>query len=270
METNVVAEMLREGLLVKAIGRRLLFYETLGSTMDEAARLAEDGIEEGATIIVERQTSGRGRFNRPWISTDGNLMLSIVLRPSLYSLRYLSILAGVATARAITKTTGLNPSIKWPNDVRIDGKKVGGILVESSLEGNAVRYTVVGIGINVKPDSAHTLELMTTATCLDAEIAHPISRQVLLRHILQEGDILYRELQQGSTPLDEWRSLLDTLGKMVTVRVMHGAPGSTMEARTYSGLAEGVDAAGNLVLRTKAGHRIALSAGEVTLQETIC
>ena len=132
------------------------------------------------------------------------------------------------------------------------------------------KYTVIGIGINVKPDNANFPELMPTATYLDAKMIDPISRQVLLRHILQEGDILYRELQQGSTPLDEWRSLLDTLGKIVTVRVKHGGPGSTMEERTYSGLAEGVDAAGNLLIRTKAGRRIALSAGEVTLQEAVC
>ena len=269
MPANVVSAMLREGLVIRVIGRRLLFYETLPSTMDEAARLGAEGAEEGTVIVAEEQTAGRGRFRRDWVSPKGNLLFSILLRPSLYSMRYLSILAGVAAARAVASATGLTPTIKWPNDVRVGGKKVGGILVESSLEGNRVNYAVVGIGINVEFDPATMSEIADTATGLNKELGGPVSREQLLRHALQEADSLYHDLQQGSPPLDEWRGLLDTLGRQVTVQVSRpGAEAGTVDrGRVYSGMAEDVDAAGNLLLRTQTGSRVALSAGEVTMQE---
>ena len=257
--------MIREGIIVRVIGRRLLHYQTLTSTMDEAIRLADEGAEEGTVVVAEEQTAGRGRFGRTWVSPKGNLLLSIILRPSLYSLRYLSIMAGVAAARGVAAATGLHSSLKWPNDVRVGGKKVGGVLVENSLQANLVQYAVVGIGINVELDSAALGPLSTTATGLNAELGRLVPRERLLRHLLEESDSLYHSLQQGSSPLDEWRGLLDTLGKQVRVQVSR--PGPSGEVRVYTGMAEDVDAAGNLLLRTAAGRRVALSAGEVTVQE---
>ena len=251
--------------MVRVIGRRLLYYRVLPSTMDEAARLAEEGVEEGTVVVAEEQTAGRGRFGRTWVSPEGNLLLSIVLRPTLFSLRYLSMMAGVAVARAVARATGIQPSLKWPNDVLVADKKVGGILVESSLAGNEVRYAVVGIGLNVEFDPALASGLSGIATGLKKELGRPVSREQVLRYLLQEGDSLYRLLQQGSHPLDEWRGLLDTLGKQVRVKVAQQGPDG--KARVYAGLAEDVDAAGNLVLRTPRGRRVALSAGEVTFQE---
>ena len=266
MPTNFVASMLRNGLVVRVIGRRLIYYRVLPSTMDEAARLAEEGIEEGAVVVAEEQTAGRGRVGRPWESPKGNLLLSIVLRPTLFSLRYLSMMAGVAAARAVASATGIKPSLKWPNDVQIAGKKAGGILVENSLSGNEVRYAVVGIGLNVEFDPTPGGGLSGTATGLAKELGRPVSREQLLRYLLQELDSLYRSLQQGSAPLEEWRGLLETLGKQVSVKVSQQGPGR--KGRVYAGLAEDVDAAGNLLLRTGAGRRMALSAGEVSVQES--
>ena len=265
MPATVVSRMLRDGLVVRVIGRRLLFYQTLTSTMDEAARLALEGIEEGTVVVAEKQTAGRGRYSRTWVSPEGNLLLSIVLRPSLYSLRYLSILAGLASARAVSTVTGLNATIKWPNDVRLAGKKVGGILVENSLQGNEVNYAVVGIGLNVIFDPRAHNELAETATGLSVEADKSVSREDLLRHLLQESDNLYHALRKGEPPVADWRERLDTLGRQVSVQVRHLGPAS--KPKVYRGLAEDVDAAGNLLLRTSSGRRIALPAGEVTLQE---
>ena len=152
MPYNMVSAMLREGLDCRIVGHPIFYHPELDSTMDEAARLAEDGTAEGATVVAEVQTAGRGRFGRTWVSPAGNLWMSILLRPSLDSLRYLSILSGVASARAITSTTGLPVTLKWPNDLRIGGRKVGGVLVENSLSGSTVRHAIIGIGINVSLD----------------------------------------------------------------------------------------------------------------------
>ena len=112
MADNWVADMLGAGLETSIVGRRVLFHAEIDSTMDEVARLAEDGAEEGTVVVAELQTAGRGRFGRTWVSPAGNLWVSVLLRPTLDSMRWLSVLAGVASARAISTTTGLDVTLK--------------------------------------------------------------------------------------------------------------------------------------------------------------
>ena len=268
MSRNIISGMLRGGLYTRVVGRRIRYFHRLPSTMDEAARQAEDGAEEGTIIFAEEQTAGRGRFQRTWVSASGNLYLSIVLRPSIQSLQSLSMLSGVAVVRAIRKSTGIECVIKWPNDVRVKGKKVSGILVENALVGDSVQYAVVGIGINVALDPSTVDELSKIATSLNMEIGREVDRESLLRHLLQEMDGLYRSLGPpgaNGQPQDaadahwkeEWRGLLETLGREVEVRWQH---------EVYTGFAEGVDEAGNLLLRLGDGTLLTLPAGEVTSQ----
>ena len=235
--------------------------------MDDAVRLAEDGAEEGMVVVAEVQTAGRGRFGRTWVSPAGNLWVSVLLRPTVDSLRWLSVLAGVASARAIAATTGLDVTLKWPNDVRIEGRKVGGVLVESLLSGSDVRHAVIGIGINVGLDTSANPAIASTATSLNVECEEPVARDTLLRNLLQEMDRLYLSLMDGETPMEEWRGLLDTLGKRVTVQDVSDSGTPLRSSRSYSGVAEDVDGAGNLLLRLPEGGLIALAGGEVTVQE---
>jgi BirA family biotin operon repressor/biotin-[acetyl-CoA-carboxylase] ligase len=264
MSDDVVSTLLEQGFDSRIIGTRILYHDELDSTMNEAARLAEDGAEEGTVVVAEVQTAGRGRFGRIWVSPAGNMWMSVLLRPSIQSLRYLSILAGVASANAIASTTSLDVTLKWPNDLRIGGRKVGGVLVENSLSGSEVRHAVIGIGINVALDPSSNGAIASTATALNMEYGAPVPREKLLRQLLDEMDRLYGSLVTGTTPLEEWRALLDTLGKQVTVHELTelGGPGSS-----YSGIAEDVDATGNLLLRLPDGRRIALAGGEVTMQQ---
>ena len=264
MAANVVSAMLREGLVSRTIGQRILFYQELDSTMDQASRLAEEGAEEGAVVVAEVQTAGRGRFGRTWVSPAGNLWLSILLRPSLYALRYLSIMAGVASARAVMETTALPVTLKWPNDLRVNGRKAGGVLVENSLAGSSVLHAVIGIGINVALDADAHGAATSAATSLNAEHGAPVPRELLLQRLLQEADQLYQSLMAGTPPWEEWRSLLDTIGKQVQVQPV--TP-SGSGGRVYAGIAEDVDAAGNLLLRLANGRRLALPGGEVTMQQ---
>ena len=269
--------MLRGGLYTRVVGRRILYFRRLSSTMDEAARQAGKGTEEGTVVLGEEQTSGRGRFRRAWVSQPGNLYFSIVLHPSLWALPYLSIISGVAVARAVRKTTGLKPTIKWPNDVRLGGRKVCGILVENALQGDGVEYAVVGIGINVAFDPSTVAELAEIATGLNVETGQDVDREVLLGHVLQEMDKLYSPIRKacghpgppGNTDVatadraqealdqarEEWRGLLETLGTQVVVR---------WQGEVYSGYAEDVDDRGNLRLRQDDGTLVVLPAGEVT------
>ena len=160
MADNFVAAMLREELKTRIVGYPVSFHPEIDSTMDETARLADAGAAEGTVVVAEVQTAGRGRFGRTWVSPTGNLWVSLLLRPSLDSVRWLSILAGLASARAISATTGLEVSLKWPNDLRIGRRKVGGVLVENFLDGSDVRHAIIGIGINVAFDPSANLCLL--------------------------------------------------------------------------------------------------------------
>ena len=191
MADNFVEAMLREGLKTRIVGHPVLFHPELDSTMDEASRLASDGAAEGTVVVAEVQRAGRGRFGRTWVSPAGNVWVSILLRPSMDSLRWLSILAGVASARAIASTTGLGVSLKWPNDLRVGVRKVGGVLIENSLSGSEVTHAIVGIGINVSLNPEANPLTAPTATALNAECGEAVSRAELLRSLLEEMDGLY-------------------------------------------------------------------------------
>ena len=263
MATNLVAATLRGGLYTRVVGRRIMFFQNLSSTMDEANRHGAAAVVDGTVVVAESQQASRGRFGRTWISRPGNLYFSVVFYPSLKALPLLSPLAGVAVARAIAKITGLKPRLKWPNDVLVAGKKVAGILVESVISGEEVRYAVLGIGVNVELDPNALGELSATATNLNAATGREISREDLLRRILQELDGLYLALRKGELPIGEWRDLLDTLGYRVTASV-----GGESQAGIAEGLAESVDDLGNLELRLDDGRLITLTTGDVTLAQS--
>ncbi|MCH7714412.1 MAG: biotin--[acetyl-CoA-carboxylase] ligase [Chloroflexi bacterium] len=257
MPSDLVSAAIRRGLFTRTVGKRLVFFQEVSSTMDEAARLAREGAADGTVVVAETQTAGRGRFGRNWVSPGGNIYMSVVFRPSLDALPFLSLLAGVATVQTIRKTTGLSPKIKWPNDVMLDGKKVSGNLVESVMVGEAVCYAVLGIGLNVALDPSQSEETAGIATSLEAAAGNPLMREEILRQLLQDLDSLYLKLCQGQTPLEPWRAMLETLGQRVQV---------TWRNDIYSGLAEGIDPLGNLQLRLEDGRLLTMTAGDVTLR----
>ena len=258
MPGNIVSATLRRGLYTRVVGKRLLFFQELGSTMDEAARQARAGAEEGTVVVAETQRASRGRFGRSWVSQPGNLYLSVLFYPTLEGLPYLNSLGGVAVARAISKTIGRQPRLKWPNDVLLEGKKVAGILVESATDGDRVQHAIIGIGVNVNLDTSNKDELSRFATSLNAVAERDVPREELLGHLLHQLDTLYLQLGQGQTPMAEWQGLLDTLGQRVRV---------SWQNESYVGLAEGVDSTGNLQLRLDGGRLVTLTAGDVTLQQ---
>src|SRR5918999_1380530 len=131
---------------------KIIYRHTTESTQNLAISLAEkDPSSDGTVIIAGQQTSGRGRENRKWLSPKGGIWLSVILRPriSACKITILPFAAALAVCEAINKTTQLNPKLRWPNDIMIEGKKVAGILIDISMEAELINYAVVGIGLNV-------------------------------------------------------------------------------------------------------------------------
>ncbi len=255
------ADSIKASLSTRFMGRRVYFYETLPTTMDVADAKAREGAPEGTVVVAERQTSGRGRFGRSWVSPKGNLYLSVVLRPTREVLPQLPVLSGVAVARAIRKTTRLEPRIKWPNDVLINGKKVCGILLTSSLQGDRPEYVNAGIGINANLGREVLSHISPPATSLSDELGHPVSRLRVFTTLMEELEELYLSVRRGDSLLPQWEPYIVTLGQQVQVQWRR----EDLEGYVERGYAESVDEEGRLLLRLPGGTLKRLVAGEVTL-----
>ena len=258
LETDLNLESLQQDLATCSVGSSIHHFDSLLSTMDRAKEEAEAGAHEGTVILADEQTRGRGRFSREWLSPKGSgLLFSVILRPRIEQLSQINMAAALTVARAIRILLREAPSIKWPNDVRIGGKKVAGILIENTLEGATVKYCVVGIGLNVNWHPPREVGLAYPATSLSREIGKPLSRTGVLKVLLVEMDRLYARVKSGGSLRKEWAALLDTIGKQVRI----GAGGQVLE-----GVAKDVDNDGNLVLAQADGAVVTVAAGEVTLQ----
>ena len=258
MCTPLAVGGIEASLSAASIGHRIIYLPVVTSTMDIARQEAERGGEEGLVVVAEEQTAGRGRFGKRWLSVPGqNLSFSVLLYPSLWACARLSVAAPVAVLRAIRQTCDLSPTLKWPNDVRLGGKKVSGILIETALQDAEVRYAIIGIGINVGFNPEEHPEVAPVATSLAAELGKPVSREKLLQAVLAELSVIYTHLREWEDVWGDWQSSLETLGREVQVRW-----GEQVE----EGVAEAVDGEGNLLLRRADGTLVTLVAGEVTLQ----
>ena len=233
-------------------GRQILFYEAVPSTNDVAAALAEGGAPEGAVVLGEAQSAGRGRLGRTWESPAGaGIYVSTILRPDPGVMSLVTIAAGVALAQGIEAVSGLRPDLKWPNDVLIKDCKVAGILAEATL-----RYVVLGFGINVLP-AAYPPEIGARATSLQRELGRPVNRGTLLAECLGSFAERYADLREGrrDAVVDAWR---DRGAASFNRRVRWNAEGTQAE-----GVADDIGADGALRVRTTEGT-ISVISGEVT------
>lgn len=234
------------------------------STNDVAGELARDGAAEGAVVIAEQQSGGRGRLGRAWASPPAaGLWLSALLRPRVppAEASVLTLVAAVAAAEAVERQTGLRPGIKWPNDIYLRGRKACGILAEIDAEPGLTRHVVLGIGLNVhqRPEDFPP-ELRATATSLAIELGADPDRTSLCAALLERLAAWYRRfLAEGFGPARvEWLARNVTLGRHVRA----SGPGGTV-----SGLAVDLDLAGALLIRLPDGRLAPVTGGEVTLRE---
>jgi BirA family transcriptional regulator, biotin operon repressor / biotin---[acetyl-CoA-carboxylase] ligase len=249
--------IITKGLATRFIGQNVLYYAVTTSTNDIARQQALAKCPEGTTVTAERQTSGRGRLKREWVSPQGNIAVTVVLYPARKDLHFLTMLAALAVRNSIEKTTGLHCQLKWPNDVLINGKKICGILLESKAAPESVEYAIVGVGINVNMKLAEYPEISAIATSLADETGKEVSRVVLLQNLFAEMEKLYLRLQCGESILAEWRDNLVTLGKQIHVRAGDDV---------FEGIAESVAEDGSLMLRCADGRLMKFTAGDVTLK----
>lgn len=247
------ADSIARDLGTTIVGRQVTHKPVVASTMDEARRMAATGAPEGTVVVADAQTAGRGRFRRRWVTPPRvSIAVSIVFRPSAGHTSVLSQMGALAAAQAIEAVTELDIALKWPNDLMINGRKVGGVLVESDDVGIAI----LGIGINVNLDPASHAET-AAATSLALELGMEVSRLALLRRLLQELDRLYLEVRGGGDLRTAWVDRLETLGQMIRVQTPSGIE---------EGLAAAVDSDGALLLRRRDGSQVRLFAGDVTTQ----
>lgn len=244
------------------IGREILFFPVTASTNTTAGDLAAKGQREGTVIIADSQTQGRGRRGRQWISPAGkNLCLSVIVRPDMPA-RYgviLTLMSAVACVSAIQKVSSVPLSIKWPNDLMVADKKMGGILCEMKTEADNIAYAVIGVGININVDDSDLPDdIRTTATSVRLETGRLQSRTLYALEIIKSLDYWYNILlKAGNMPIiDSWQRLSSTVGRRVT---------ATSEEIKFTGVAEGVDTEGALILRLADNTVTKISAGDVTI-----
>jgi BirA family biotin operon repressor/biotin-[acetyl-CoA-carboxylase] ligase len=248
----------------KVIGRDIRVFQQTTSTNDVIEKLARDGVKEGVVVFAESQTRGRGRLGRKWLSpAQGGLWFSVLLRPDLrpQETTQLTVAAAIALVRAIEAATQLQPEIKWPNDILIQGRKVAGILTELSAELDHVKYVILGIGVNVAIGANEfPAEFRKTATSLKAEAGRPIARAELASAILRELDHDYVRIRAGhfAAVADEWESRCSTLGRDVVIRIGD---------RQIRGRAESLGEDGALLLRKEHGHLERITGGDVRLEK---
>jgi BirA family biotin operon repressor/biotin-[acetyl-CoA-carboxylase] ligase len=243
------------------IGREIFFYDTVDSTNSIASGLAEKA-PEGTVILADCQQKGRGRLGRLWLSPRGiNIYMSIILRPDVEpkETTLITLLAAVACTLALRRLTGAPVTIKWPNDLMVSGKKIGGILTEMKTARKKIISAIVGIGINVNGDpDSFPEDIRGIATSVKNETGKLFSREKIIAEILNEVNNWYPVLKVPAREalLSEWKRLTSTLGKEVTV---------VAGQETFSGHAESIDDGGLLLLRLPSGELKSISSGDLTI-----
>ncbi len=253
-------DFLRSRLQGLALGWPLHYAYRVSSTQDEARAAAQAGAAEGLLVLAEEQEAGRGRAGRSWWAPPGSAILSsLLLRPTFlpsHLLGYVGMIAGLAMCDTLEELPGLSPQLKWPNDILLEGKKVGGILVETLWEGDDLDAVILGLGLNVNTYFPPTHPLAEVATSLAQVTSHQCAREPLIYGYMYHMSRYYHRLQQGWSPVPAWKERLVTLGRPVWV--VEG------EAR-WEGLAEDVTEEGALVLR-RGGERVVLRVGDVSVR----
>lgn len=235
-----------DGLQTDIIGRKIYYFGTIDSTQNFALELAKRPHENGSLVIADRQTQGRGRLNRKWVSPKGGIWMSILLRPN-FEPSHTSLFpmaTSLALAVSIEKTLKIKTELKWPNDITIKGNKVAGILIDASVESNKIDYLIIGIGINFKINPG---TISKSIKQKKYGIATLISKDQgtrpaeLVQQFLLELEKTYNNILTGNvgTIRKEWIKRSSTIGKNVTITTTTG---------TLKGKVTGIDKTGALIL----------------------
>lgn len=251
---NITADEIRLGLRTSFIGKSIHYEESVGSTQKIAHELSYHDAEEGTVIIAEEQITGRGRMGREWHSPKyTGIWMSLILRPKISPAKapQLTLLTAVAAVQAIQAVTGLEPQIKWPNDILLNGKKITGILTEMQAEADRINSIIIGIGMNVNQSKKDfPEELQSIASSLLIEGKEHVSRASLVREFFMQFEKLYLlYLDKGFSPIKYlWESYAISIGKTVIARTLNGVIEGKALGITEDGVLKLEDSTGELHL----------------------
>jgi len=254
---------IKNRLVTSFIGRPLHFYLRIDSTNTAAYNLALKGAEQGTAVIADSQEKGKGRLGRRWESPEGvNIYTSIILRPDIPPAKapQLVLMAAVATAETIYRYSAKEPTIKWPNDILLNSKKVSGILTEMDSEADKINFVILGIGVNLNMTKDMLPQgLRHAATSLKEETGRDVSRIDFLSKLFLNIERWYETfLNSGFAPVSEaWKGYFDMAGKAVSVIEMD---------RETEGTAMTIDEDGYLLVRKKSGETAKFLSGDVVVR----
>ncbi|NIS82630.1 MAG: biotin--[acetyl-CoA-carboxylase] ligase [Anaerolineales bacterium] len=253
-------ESLQSKLPQYGLGEPVYYFESVGSTNEVAIEYAHRNVPHGALFIADEQTAGRGRDGRRWYTTPKSaLAFSLVLRPQIKhaeSVGFLTVLGTLAIVEALDQWK-LDAEIKWPNDVLIAGKKVAGVLVEAVWIGDKLEYAILGVGINVGPDSVPSDKVVDyPATCVEAVVNGKVDRNELLLEVLKSMGCWYSKIENDDIR-EAWERRLAFQGEQVVV---------TGWKERMLGTVMGVEVDGTLQLVLPSGEQVAVAVGDVRLR----
>jgi BirA family biotin operon repressor/biotin-[acetyl-CoA-carboxylase] ligase len=237
------------------------YFDSIGSTNNEALAWATTEAKDLSLVIADEQTAGRGRLDRKWFTPKGTaLAFSLLLRPTAEEKPYLTRMVGLAALAVADalRTRGLVTQIKWPNDVLLNGRKVAGILVESVWSGEEVDYVVIGIGMNILKTAVPPAELLQfPATSLEESLGAAVERVEILQDILA-GIIALRPHIGSDSFIESWEKALAFRGEQVQVQTGNG--------NLITGKLLGLESDGSLRLRDEQGNSTTVRFGDVGLR----
>lgn len=245
-----------EGLETKKIGKEVYYFDSTGSTQDQAMKMSSNIKNDGTVVIAQKQTGGKGRDGRKWVSPEGGIWLSVILRPEfdISVATLFPIASSLALAYAMEKCFKIRPELKWPNDVTLKGKKVAGILVDASLESNKIENIVLGVGINFDIDVKQIeKELKGTPNFYGVTTLKKLKKSVtpvdFVQAFLLELEKIFEMLnsEQIKKITKEWTKRSSTIGKNVELATREGK---------ITGKALRIDNDGALVISDKKNTRV--------------
>ncbi len=247
---------LREGWECQIAGREIYCLVETSSTNHVALHLGRQGAPEGALVVADAQTAGRGRMGRTWIAPPGSsLLFSILFRPPEEAPAFQTVMAvALGIVHGLREGANLEARLKWPNDLLIAGRKAGGLLAEGEQEPGVPAFMVVGAGINVNFDPSRVDGIPPQATSVSQAVGGHVERCELLRQILKGVDEEYAWFLHGRSPHARWCEALTTLGAEVEVE---------MAGERVRGRAERADEEGVLWVREPGAALRRIVAGDV-------
>ena len=239
------------GLETKVLGQQPYYFDSIDSTQSQAMKMINESKKEGTIIIAEKQTGGRGRLGRKWISPKGGIWFSIILHPKfdISNTTLFPIASSLALSIAIQKTCKISTELKWPNDLTIKGKKLAGMLIDASFESNKIENLVLGVGINfnvnvkeIEKVLKKTPNFYGVSSLNDQK--NKTSQIELIQSFLLELEKVYEELNNNQIKkiIIEWTKRSSTIGKKVEMNTLNGK---------ISGKAIKIDEDGGLIIKDK-------------------